>query len=967
MNLGLILKRTRRFWRQLAALAFSVCLVTAFFALSPMYIRAMVQSGFQYEVDRLKEKDKVLTLISPEPFTSGDWNTITNNIGDVSKDLVRISRASSALVAFDYIYGEPTFLISPRAPYLNHVFAFSNLSEIVRVVSGRLPERLAPPDDPARATTVEEEQRDRGLGIFSRGEVEGVITPLVAERTGYEIGTRIALGNEPENRVVVEIVGIVEPVNLSDPIWDGNIRALEGETLDIGIAQQQYNLGLIVNEAGYSDWVVRATQVNGVENSTYLWMVGLNTDVITADNIEDVAQRMEQTINLLNASKDGFTYFNPVLQLIYRYTGLVQRTEPPIFLLSGAILVMMLYHLVTNVSLVLEQQREEWAAFSSRGASTYQLVFLQSLTMAFLMMIGFLVGPLLAYGILILLFSSGPLALAGDGIPITGIPRNAYALSGIAALAAFAMLTLPAWPAAQRGMAEFKQIMARPSTRPAWSRYGLDLIFIVVGIGFIARLLFFIQGDLGSTLSLLVQNPVGLIQIIVDSANQTGGLTDPLNLLGPALLLTGIGLLWLRIFPLLIGLIGRLARFARGLLAPLSAWQVEREPGHYGQMVLLLIGTLALGTAALALNATRDAGTWAAAQQSVGSDIRVDLAAGNNIDVLPWAELPGVQKTISLIRYQPPIRAGELRRLLVGINPSDFPNLTNVNQQRIYRNEFDRRSRRFVEKVVYPAVISDRMATDEGRAFRNDQLPLRFGDEAQVDMVMENGATVTLYYYVLAVVRDFPSLSSNQHFLIMDAALLAEAVQRSPLAPPARANQVWLSLNTREPDPALVSRLENTPEIEDVGLAWERYNALLREPLPAAISGMLYAGFWVSLWLSLLDFAFYMAVTARRRSLGFAVLRALGWNINRIWLQLLAEQTMLILPALLIGIALGAILAYVILPFLALFSGTTLTVPISGVLFLAGSLIIGFIVLSFFTARWLRGLDMNRVLRLGEE
>jgi ABC-type antimicrobial peptide transport system permease subunit len=167
----------------------------------------------------------------------------------------------------------------------------------------------------------------------------------------------------------------------------------------------------------------------------------------------------------------------------------------------------------------------------------------------------------------------------------------------------------------------------------------------------------------------------------------------------------------------------------------------------------------------------------------------------------------------------------------------------------------------------------------------------------------------------------------------------------------------------REPLPGLASR---SPRLV-WRTAWDRYNELLREPLPAAVAGMLYAGFWVSLLLSLLDFGFYLAVTARRRSLGFAVLQALGWNASHIWALLAAEQAVLILPALLVGIALGAALAYVILPFLALVGGETLSMPVSSLLGLLIILLAGFGGLLSGTAWWLRRLRVNQVLRLGEE
>src|SRR5262249_31628046 len=183
---------------------------------------------------------------------------------------------------------------------------------------------------------------------------------------------------------------------------------------------------------------------------------------------------------------------------------------------------------------------------------------------------------------------------------------------------AVVVLTLPAIPAARRSLAQLKQIVSRPPARPLWARFWLDVVIMLLGLAFLARLLFFISGDLGQTVSLLVMNPRQLIQLILDSANQTGGLGDPLNLLGPALLLTGVALFWLRLFPTLMRLIDGIIRRNNGLTGPLSVWNVERDPGHYAQLVLLLIGTLALGTAAISLGATRDTGAWASARLATG-------------------------------------------------------------------------------------------------------------------------------------------------------------------------------------------------------------------------------------------------------------------------------------------------------------------------------------------------------------
>ena len=76
---------------------------------------------------------------------------------------------------------------------------------------------------------------------------------------------------------------------------------------------------------------------------------------------------------------------------------------------------------------------------------------------------------------------------------------------------------------------------------------------------------------------------------------------------------------------------------------------------------------------------------------------------------------------------------------------------------------------------------------------------------------------------------------------------------------------------------------------------------------------------------------------------------------------------MLITPALLIGSLIGAGLAYLLLPFLALVGGETLQLPLLGMIGLLLTLVVSFTILMGAAAVLLRRMSVNQVLRLGEE
>ena len=57
------------------------------------------------------------------------------------------------------------------------------------------------------------------------------------------------------------------------------------------------------------------------------------------------------------------------------------------------------------------------------------------------------------------------------------------------------------------------------------------------------------------------------------------------------------------------------------------------------------------------------------------------------------------------------------------------------------------------------------------------------------------------------------------------------------------ANEIWLNVPEREVTSQFEAEIGQVEGVNDVVYAWERYGEILREPLPSAIAGMLFAGF----------------------------------------------------------------------------------------------------------------------------
>jgi len=81
---------------------------------------------------------------------------------------------------------------------------------------------------------------------------------------------------------------------------------------------------------------------------------------------------------------------------------------------------------------------------------------------------------------------------------------------------------------------------------------------------------------------------------------------------------------------------------------------------------------------------------------------------------------------------------------------------------------------------------------------------------------------------------------------------------------------------------------------------------------------------------------------------------------------LIVEQTAFITPALIIGVGFGLVLAYLILPFLALIGALTLLVPVGQITILVLLLIVSCTNMLILTTQTLWRVSLNAVMRFGD-
>ena len=1091
MSLSMILRRIRRDGRVFAILLFAMALVTAFFALSPFYIRSVAEAALRYTVEHAYPGTFNLTLTNSERTDLAHQPILDEELGALVRNIELVTRSGG-------VFCDPPGIICTGDEFRAYLpIGFSKLESRFTLTAGSFPQDTGDP-------TV----------------IEAVITNRVSEQAHYTLGDSFILNGRQTPTITVNIVGLVDPLDPENPFWDLLTFTTVGQITDVTPDLQRFDFGVIIPETAYDRMIAPVVR----SGSVYDWVIEIEPQTLRAGSLDALAASLDRTEARFRQLYPNVALNGGLRSLIAEFQMKIAAAERPVILLSGAVLLLMIYQLMTTTALILEGQEVEWAAITSRGGSVRQLVQMQAGTLLLFGIVAFAAGLPLARAILWLMEQVGPLAVILDGATsrVEGIPPLSIALSFGAAVLMIGALTLPALPAARKGILALKGSLSRPPVRPAWARYFLDFLLLIVGFAFLVRLYFLVGGDASRGIGGVIENPGEFIRLIASSGD-TALLSDPFNLAGAALILTGAALLWLRIFPAVMHVISTLVKRLNSLLFPLAFWSIERDPNHYAQMVMLLIGTLALGTASLALSATHDTGAWETARREIGGSAQLS-SAGIEAPLPDPTLLPDVTSGFSLMRYTTVELEGEPRTTVIGLDPADaaaydpalapivapladqpafalsgltlpdgartlsvlvyaapqegistrlalelenaggilltiplttaddtitgefvpysaelpgegswrltglrfltragdevnfqhtiylddltvadaagtvlstegyerltLPEWTAANQARggffttatsaqaangRYSLRVDyviaQQGAHIAEPVLFvqrtpgtgytiPIIASREFAEYFGRRTERRR-PLEIGSSAEGTLQLVQGE-LDYRFEVVGIVTSFPTMQPDQRYFIARADHLQLVLNQ--IGTPEdyfTFNQAWVTFPTRTPSAAFTAAVQGRNAI----YADDLYNALRREPLPNAITGMLFAGFWVSLGLGLLDFGFYLAMTARRRATSFAVLRALGWHSGKLWRLLTVEQAALITPALVVGVLLGGLLSYLLLPFLALLGGETLQFPIFEITRLLIALVIAFALLLTATAAYLQRMSLNQVLR----
>lgn len=616
-------------WRSLLTIVAGTILAASIGALVPLYTTAIAQVGMTQRLDEQPARDvNVSSSISLRASTqwadgAGLQDKAVESTQEVrrlaAEDLGVISRWVDEINVYNETEAMGLSLVVEDSDELQPLIGmrarlghYDDWPSRVRVVNGRLPQ-----------------ETPEASGV----DMEAVIALAVANEIDLDIGTIVVMdqgmnergetghGHPSSQPVTVQIVGVVAPLDETQPYW---MEPSPLRLLDTG--QWDYEFVLLSTAQN----VTRAAVEFVPDTPTRIgWRVLFSHDNLPFSEIDQARmalrtfeRNMRATFVLTTGSTAAetaspgsrppdlaFNYYTRLIDfdvlrkdldkgILLDYAKEVELLDAPFGLLLLQVGALVLFYLMVTAALVRRGERREIAMLQSRGAWDSQIMLLRGIEALLICLLAVLVAPFLSK---LLLTALGPSVANTDEFPLP-LTREPFLFAALAAAVTFMALMFTLRPMLRQPLVLAGGAASRSESQHWWQRYYLDAILALVGLG---------------ALWLLVRRGSPLSDV-----NLGGKQADPLMLMAPALLFLALGSLALRFFPILAALAARITSAGRGLLGTLASWQLSREPVHYGRITFLLALAIGIGWFATSFRATVSNSHEDQAKYSVGTDAR---------------------------------------------------------------------------------------------------------------------------------------------------------------------------------------------------------------------------------------------------------------------------------------------------------------------------------------------------------
>lgn len=705
------------------------------------------------------------------------------------------------------------------------------------------------------------------------GEVPVILSRVASEELSMNVNERYwYIGGDQYNplKVTLKVVGIWEPI---DP--DNSAYWL-------------YHPDVMYNTLFTSEADLFQNVVPGLNNQIheYSWYMVFDQNAIHSTNVDRVRGGLQFLETRVQTAMPNTKIDLGPTDVLEEFSRRQFFLRILLFALSVPLLGVVLYYIGISIGMVIERQRSEIAVFKSRGASTFQIVFLYFLEGLINGGVALVLGPFVGVAIAQLIGKTYGFLLFADRppLPVT-FTEQVYQYSLIAAGISLVASLIPAIGAARHTIISYKQDVARTTRAPLWQRFFFDVLLLAVSV--------YGYQSLKNRQSILTIGGAGDIFV------------DPLMLLVPSVFIFALALVFLRIFPLITAAAAKLSAWLGTAAILLALRQISRTPRSYSPLVLLMILTLALGAFSASAALTMDRNFTERVRYEVPADLMLYEAwdfdeAQNTFLEPPFSAhfVPGVEAATrtKLFTAKPNIGRGIQKDVQVlGVDRTTYGQIS------WWRRDFAARPLGALMNALSidaSAIIATPEFMQQYQVGPGDTITLTFGNNLVDFRVVESA-------------QYFPTMYPEKGYLfVANLDYLFDQLGLSPY-------DVWLKVNDGVKSKDVVDAIEaggvKVVRIKDSRTA---INFGRTDPQRTGLFGVLSIGFMVAAVLTVLGFFLYAFLSFQRRLLQMGILRAIGLSSRQLFVLLMFEQIFLILLGVGAGTGFGLWTSNLFIPFL---------------------------------------------------
>ncbi|WP_433476928.1 CRISPR-associated protein Cas5 [Spirillospora sp. CA-142024] len=423
------------------------------------------------------------------------------------------------------------------------------------------------------------------------GDMQAMVAKAYADRLGYKTGDLITISG-----MSVRITGLYEPLNPADPFWAPRARILHPTVEFLPKTTIEADAGTaLIDGAGYT----RLTR-DPRTKLTYEWRFPVRTGAVSAGQARAMGRDLDAFRSAVEGRADLFPceVSTALDNRLKEFAGRLRTAQSVIGLASGGLVAVAAGVLLLAAGLLGERLRPVLGVMRARGASLRQLA-----------------GP--ACGLTALAaVPSAALGYAAGRLLDAGPPQTvsiyAIAVLVVVVLGVSAVTVLRERSGGLGSVTDRRDdlVAARPSRR----RLVLDVLLVTLAV-------------------------IGVV-LLRERGASSG--TDPLIAAVPVLLGAALGVLVLRVYPVLLRAAGPLLRRRSGAVAFIGVARASRQNlvGALPLVVLLLAAVVAGFTATVdtALRTGQERASWA----ETGGEARIEAGPLDDAALRRIRAVPGV-------------------------------------------------------------------------------------------------------------------------------------------------------------------------------------------------------------------------------------------------------------------------------------------------------------------------------------